>query len=120
MTYEILIILILLQIKHWYIDFVNQSDEEVNGKAIYGNLKGIGHSAKHGIATMLIFTLWLGPVGSFLLGLIDFVIHYHTDWLKMNYGNRDVTTPAFWNHLGLDQMVHQITYILLAYSLLPL
>ena len=54
---------------------------------------------------------------AFILAFFDFVTHYHIDWLKMNYGNRDITTPAFWNHLGLDQMIHQLTYILIAYMM---
>lgn len=115
---ELLIsIAILLQIKHWYIDFVNQSMEEVNGKGIYGNWLGIRHSLKHGIATAIIFILLTPIEFALLFGLIDFVIHYHTDWIKMNYGNRDMQNPKFWNHLGLDQMVHQITYIVLLFSL---
>jgi hypothetical protein len=38
----------------------------------------------------------------------------------MNYSNRDITTPQFWNHLGLDQMAHQISYISFIYILLVL
>ena len=115
---ELLIsIAILLQIKHWYIDFVNQSMEEVNGKGIYGNWLGIRHSLKHGIATALIFIILIPVEFALIFGLIDFIIHYHTDWIKMNYGNRDMQNPLFWNHLGLDQMVHQITYIVLIFSL---
>ena len=51
---EILAILALLQIKHWYVDFVIQTMDEVNGKGIYGNWQGIKHSLKHGVATMLV------------------------------------------------------------------
>jgi hypothetical protein len=36
----------------------------------------------------------------------------------MNYGNRDITTKAFWNHLGLDQMAHQLVYIFIAWTLI--
>ena len=117
----ILLVLVLLQIKHWYIDFVNQSNEEVASKAIYGDRAGIMHSAKHGLGTMLAITLVVTPAYiffAFICGIIDFVIHYHVDWAKMNYGNRDITTPAFWNHLGLDQMMHQLTYIFIAYMML--
>jgi len=32
----------------------------------------------------------------------------------MNTGNRDITSPTFWNHFGLDQMAHQIVYLILA------
>ena len=118
MLNELLLFLILLQVKHWYIDFVNQTNDEVASKGIYGDQLGINHSAKHGLATTLCVLLVTGTPYLFfaiLLGMLDFVIHYHTDWAKMNYGNRDIRTPQFWNHLGLDQMVHQLTYIVIAY-----
>jgi hypothetical protein len=121
MTESILILLVLLQIKHWYIDFVNQSDEEVRGKAIYGNLHGIAHSAKHGLGTLLALVLATGGgniIFAVILSVIDFILHYHIDWCKMNFGNRDIKTPQFWNHLGLDQMAHQLTYIGVAYLIL--
>jgi len=117
----IFILLALLQIKHWYIDFVNQSMAEVASKGIYGDREGINHSAKQGIGTMICIVLAVGPpyiAFAAILGLLDFVLHYHIDWAKMNYGNRDITTPAFWNHLGLDQMAHQLTYLFIAYSMI--
>jgi hypothetical protein len=116
----ILCFLICLQIKHWYIDFVNQSEEEVRSKGIYGSNAGVNHSVKHGIGTMLCVIAICGiPWISYaaIVGFLDTILHYHIDWVKMNYGNRDITTPAFWNHLGLDQMAHQICYIGYAYLL---
>lgn len=118
---SILIVLILFQIKHWYVDFVNQTNEEVAHKGIYLSWKGMKHSLKHGLATLAILLAFFGTdyyTFSFVLALIDFVTHYHIDWLKMNYGNRDITTPAFWNHLGLDQMAHQLVYIGLVFLIL--
>ena len=110
---EIFIILILLQIKHWYIDFVNQTDEEVAHKGIYLDWRGITHSVKHGLATFVILFLF-APFGwAVFLGIVDAVLHYHIDWAKMNKGNRDIRTKEFWNHLGLDQMAHQISYLLI-------
>jgi hypothetical protein len=118
MLTALITILALLQVKHWYIDFVNQSMEEVHSKGIYGDGAGIGHSAKHGFATTLCILIVTGYpffLYALLLGFVDFVIHYHTDWAKMNYGNRDIQTPQFWNHLGLDQMIHQLTYLGIVY-----
>ena len=112
------ITLFLLQIKHWYIDFVNQTAEEVAHKGIYLDWKGVKHSLKHGLAT---FVILYGVTGftylhfALLLAIADFVLHYHIDWTKMNYGNRDIQTPQFWNHLGLDQMAHQFCYITIAF-----
>ena len=110
--------LIFLQIKHWYIDFVNQSDEEVAHKGVYLNWLGMKHSLKHGLATFAILYAITGfnyLYFALFLAVVDFVTHYHIDWIKMNYGNRDIRTPQFWNHLGLDQMAHQICYIMIAY-----
>jgi hypothetical protein len=113
---EALLILVLLQVKHWYIDFVNQDMDEVNHKGIYLHWTGMKHSVKHGAATSLCMLMVIGwsYIGYILLmGLLDFVLHYHIDWTKMNKGNRDITTNEFWNHLGLDQMAHQLTYLLI-------
>jgi hypothetical protein len=111
-------VLALLYVKHWYIDFVNQSNEEVQGKGVYGNWQGIKHSLKHGIATIIVMLIasvnWPSAV---ILGIVDFVTHYHIDWTKMNYGNRDISTPAFWNHLGLDQMAHNFVYLFIVWTL---
>ena len=113
----LLIVLVLLQVKHWYVDFVNQTDEEVKHKGIYLDWTGVKHSLKHGLGTLLILPL-VAPFNVALsLAAFDFLLHYHTDWAKMNYGNRDITTPAYWNHLGLDQMVHQIRYIIIIFLL---
>lgn len=109
--------LILLQIKHWYIDFVNQSNEEVAGKGIYLNRTGMWHSAKHGIATVLCALLVFGWSYTFcciVLGIIDFIAHYHIDWAKMNINKKKgytIEMPQFWAWLGADQLAHQITYI---------
>jgi len=120
MIEAILLTLVLLQIKHWYIDFVNQDMDEVNSKGTYGEWLGIRHSLKQGVGTMLcvLFVVGLPYIGwAVLMGLIDFIIHYHVDWTKMNYGNRDIQNPKFWNHLGLDQMAHQLTYLLIAFAM---
>ena len=117
MILVMMFVLILLQIKHWYVDFVDQTEEEIQHKGIYLDWIGIRHSVKHGVATFVILWAVLGWVETdlaFALATVDFLLHYHIDWFKMNYGNRDIRTPQFWNHLGLDQMAHQIVYIIIA------
>lgn len=107
----VLLILFLLQIKHWYVDFVNQSDAEVQAKGIYGDIIGIYHSIKHGIYTYFVFLLIEPYLVALLVALIDTILHYHIDWTKRNYGNQDIQNKKFWAHLGLDQMAHQICYL---------
>ena len=107
-------LLILLQIKHWFIDFYNQTNNEVKAKGEYGNLLGIWHSGKHAILTGIIFIL-VDLELAIVVCTMDFLLHYHIDWIKMNYGNRDINDKRFWMHLGLDQFAHQICYIFYVY-----
>jgi hypothetical protein len=124
---KLLILLALFQVKHWYIDFVNQTNEEVQHKGIFLDWRGVKHIFKQGLGTLAVFFLWLGvqglPLGPYMpyvfaLSAIDFILHYLIDWTKMNYGNRDIMTPQFWNHLGMDQMAHQLTYIGITYCVI--
>jgi hypothetical protein len=93
---SIFILLGLLFVKHWYIDFINQSMEEVVGKGIYGNAHGLMHSIKHGFATFLIFALFTQDFAySVIIGVIDFVLHYHIDWAKININKKYNYTLSF-------------------------
>ena len=112
-----LILLALLQIKHWYIDFVNQTEEEVKHKGIYLDWLGVKHSLKHGFGTAVIVLSVTNFNIALAMGALDFILHYHIDWTKMNYGSRDINTPQFWNHLGLDQMAHQFCYLFIIFIL---
>lgn len=109
-----LLTFVLLFIKHYIVDFPWQTQEEVENKGIYGNVAGIIHSLKHGFGTAIVFFI-TGPhvTDAWILGLIDSVLHYHIDWVKMRFGCRDISQKAFWNQLGLDQLAHYLTYALL-------
>jgi len=108
---DILLVLVFLQLKHYHVDFMNQSQDEVQTKGIYGNMIGVGHSVKHGLLTYAIF-LFIVPFNQALfIGIIDIILHYHIDWIKMNYGNRDMNDKQFWCHIGLDQLFHHLCYI---------
>lgn len=105
-------ILVMLQIKHWLFDFVYQTDQEILYKGTYGDWRGIMHSAKHGFATVCVLIMCMVDLQwAYVIGAIEFVLHYHIDWLKMNWGCGNMKDPKFWNHLGLDQMAHQLCYV---------
>ena len=106
-------ILWLLFIKHWYVDYVNQTMDEIQSKGNYGEWTGIEHSLKHGALTALILALFINPIGAFVLGVLDALIHYHIDWTKSNYGARDYPSKKFWVDFGLDQLAHYTTYLIL-------
>ena len=110
----VLLTLICLQLKHWYIDFVNQTEEEIKAKVVYG--KSINHSAKHAIGTMIAIIIATGiDYISFavILGFLDLMAHYHIDWVKARWGH-----TKFWPVVGLDQMAHQLTYIGIVYLMI--
>lgn len=118
MTEHIFTLLMLLQLKHWYIDFVDQCQEERCSKGVYCDSLGLYHSIKHGFGTMLCLVAVTGIEYLFfavVLAMFDFVLHYHIDWAEMNYGSRDIDTKEFWHNYGLDQLAHQLTYVLIAY-----
>lgn len=108
----------LLFAKHWYVDFVNQTQAEIDGKGIYGDVLGLAHSAKQGLGTIFVFLLvGLGPALAVTLGAIDMVIHYHIDWIKMRFGTQNIATKEFWSQLGFDQFAHALTYLGLVWIL---
>ena len=121
MNEAVVLAFVLLFVKHWYIDFVDQSMDEVNSKGNYGEWLGIRHSFKHGFATFIILLYFTFNIFDALwLGIMDFVIHYHTDWAKININrkkNYTVETPQFWAWLGADQLVHSFTYLYLVWLL---
>ena len=120
---EILAILALLQIKHWYVDFVNQSMDEVNNKGTYWHWTGMKHSVKQGIGTFVCVWAIVGYAYipfAIIVGLIDFVLHYNIDWAKMNINRRygyTIEMPQFWLWLGADQLAHALTYLWLVWLL---
>ncbi len=112
---EILILFTLLSIKHFFADFVFQYDYMVQEKGYYGKIGGIHHSLIHGLGTWLIFWTFAYPL-AFWVAVVDFLAHYHIDWAKMKIGRTKGYTPqdrAFWFWIGLDQLAHYLTYVVL-------
>lgn len=110
---EILLLILLFVVKHFIVDFVLQTQEEVDHKGTYSDWRGVKHSVKHGIGTLLV--LWFAGAGlelSYLYAAADLLIHYHVDWAKMNMSKHLTPTDhAFWVWLGFDQALHYLTYI---------
>lgn len=113
-----LTILVLLMLKHFFVDFVHQTSDHIAHKGTYGHLKGLEHSLWHGALTALIFWVWVSPDIAVLLGLVDFFLHYHIDYVKMKYGEKDSTKKEYWVQFGLDQLAHNLTYILLIFIMI--
>jgi hypothetical protein len=120
---EMLFLICLLQIKHWYVDFKIQTYMQTVKKGEWLNPIGLSHSIEHFLATtvaLLIFSIFypINPLILILVSAIEGIIHYLIDFTKVKYGCKDITKPLFWNQFGLDQLAHQLTYIIIAWFLL--
>lgn len=102
-----------LIIKHFIIDFPLQTPFQWMNKGKYGHLGGLLHAVLHGFFTMVVFG-YFGFENSGIYGLIDMFIHYHVDWTKMQFKYKP-DNKYFWWLLGLDQMLHYLTYVGLVY-----
>jgi Protein of unknown function (DUF3307) len=102
---------VLLAIKHFLYDFTLQTHEEMEYKGVFGDMRGAKHSVKHGLATLVIFYLFI-PLAAPTFFIIDAVTHYLIDFSKVKL-SKDLT-PAdkkFWVLLGLDQLAHTLVYV---------
>jgi len=120
---EIIILLILLQIKHWYADFKIQTYMQTIKKGIWLDPIGMTHTRDHMLASfvaLLIFSIIhpISPIIILLTIVVEGIVHYTVDYIKVKYGSKDNTTPLYWNQFGLDQMAHQMCYLIMAYYIL--
>jgi hypothetical protein len=111
--------LFLLFVKHFICDFPLQTSPWMyRNKGTYLHPGGLAHAAVHAIGTWLVLVFFIGQQ-AYLYALVDFVVHYHVDWAKMNlnkkYNLRADNGNGFWILLGLDQLLHHITYFVIIY-----
>jgi Protein of unknown function (DUF3307) len=121
-TKLVLLTLLAFQAKHLVCDFVLQSKFQVTNKGYYGHRGGLIHAGWHVLFTipvLLILTRSPSIIG--LVVLAEFVVHYHTDWLKARTervrGWSEGET-IYWLAFGADQFIHQVTYIIIVAAVL--
>ena len=109
-------ILFLLFVKHFIVDFPLQTSYQYLNKGTYLHPGGLLHSSLHGVATFLCF-LFVAPSLAVIAAIIDFVVHYHVDFMKVKINRKFNWKPdtheQFWWLLGLDQLIHALTYLYL-------
>lgn len=120
---EILALLLLLQLKHYYADFAIQTYMQTVKKGVWLDPVGISHSVDHAYCTLIALFVFsfihpLEPIIIIAVSLVEALVHYIIDYVKVAYGCKDNTKPLFWNQFGLDQLAHQATYIIIAFFLL--
>lgn len=111
-TTTALIMVYFLLLKHFLADFIHQPEWMWKNKGTYGHWGGIAHSGYHAVLTYAIIAFSVGVIAALVTALVDFFVHYHVDWGKMKLSHG--LTPAnelYWVILGLDQLLHGVTYL---------
>lgn len=111
----LLILLCLLQIKHMFGDFFMQTRIMLNGRGQYLHFGRFLHAGVHAALSFLVFVIVGAPL-PFTLALVlaELVVHFHIDWWKGRLTSEQKLTPAdaaYWRATGMDQALHQLTYI---------
>ena len=107
---------LLFGIKHFIVDFLLQKKYQYANKGIYGHPGGLLHALLHGIGTFICLVFFTPELAG-ILAILDAVLHYHIDWAKTNINQHykwgPTTHEQFWWLLGLDQLLHFVTYVLI-------
>lgn len=114
-TSALLAVLAWLQIKHYVFDFLLQTAYQMRHKGTYGHAGGLLHAGLHALGTAPVFLILPPPLGTgAAIIAVEFLVHYHTDWVKERIGRRWSLVPSqalHWYVFGADQLVHQLTYL---------
>jgi hypothetical protein len=113
-----------LLVKHAIADFILQTDLIFRQKGNYGAPGGLLHALIHILLTAPVFFLFPGGGPALAAGLLaaEFVVHYHIDWTKEQIVRHEGWTPRdtkFWWALGIDQLLHGLTYVAILWIWLP-
>lgn len=108
--------LAVLLVKHTAADFFLQTPYQFCNKGIYGHPGGFLHAGIHVAMTPFVYLVLVPASLLLVLGIAlgEFVIHYHVDWAKEQVGRRLNATPQtslYWHALGIDQLLHGLTYV---------
>lgn len=118
--------LLLLTAKHFLADAILQTPYQYLNKGNWKHFGGYLHAGIHGLFTLII-SLFFVPVDiAVLISLLDTIIHYVVDWLKINATAKytwsginkereclEIYSNWYFYALILDQCLHFATYILL-------
>lgn len=109
--------LVLFEVKHFLCDFVLQTTYLYRNKGIYGHPAGFIHAGLHAVGSLPAMLLIGGAPGLIAVMVAgEFLVHYHVDWLKLYIDKRcrlRIDRGGYWIIFGLDQLLHQATYIVI-------
>lgn len=108
--------------KHAIADYFLQTRFQWRNKGTYGHPGELVHGALHVLLTAPVFLILPGATAG-LAALIlggEFLVHYHIDWAKERFVKSRALTPSdawFWHAIGVDQLLHGLTYVAIVWVL---
>lgn len=119
-AFALLALMCLLQVKHMFADYFLQTRIMLDGRETYAHFGRFLHAGVHAIGSILVFLI-IGTSFWFIAIVIvlEWIVHYHIDWLKGRYTAVQKLTPAdaaFWRAAGVDQAMHQLTYVVMIWA----
>lgn len=116
----ILVLFCLLQIKHMFADYFLQTPRMLSGRGTYLHMGRAQHAGAHALLSIPVF-LVVGADYGFIVALVlaEWLVHFHLDWAKARYSELRALKPTqarFWHAFGVDQALHQLTYIAMVWA----
>jgi len=112
--------LYLLVVKHVIVDLALQTYLHKQNKFSYFG-SGHVHYLEHGVATFFVALFFLDWQTALVIGLFDYVAHWHIDWGKHRINHWFDIEPRshiWWWLNTLDQILHFTTYYAIVISVL--
>ena len=109
----VILILALFGVKHFVADFLLQTPYQFLNKGVYAHPGGLLHVGLHGLGTVIALWIFADLPWILVMAIFDMIVHYHIDWAKVKINRKfgwTAENPKFWWLLGLDQLLHWLTY----------
>lgn len=105
---------ILMLLKYFICEYILQTAEMTMSKYRYGSLNSLVHIAHHAFGTLVILLVYnVSLIQSIFLTLLEAFLHYHIDYIHIRYGAKSYRDKHYWQWLGAEQFLHQLTVILI-------
>lgn len=108
-----------LMVKHYFADFVLQPQWMLNAKGRLDVPGGYAHAALHAAGTGIVLAFCgIELVVALAIMAVEAVVHFALDYSKDFYTRHsdvDRNPARYWQLHGLDQLAHQMTYVIIAW-----
>jgi hypothetical protein len=107
------------ELKHFIADYLLQTGWMIAGKGSFARPGGYAHAGVHALGSAIVLLIARIPLPAVAaLVVAEFVVHFLLDHAKVSYSggiDPDEDAQRFWAMHGLDQFLHQVTYVVMIY-----